>query len=52
MKKIAFTHIDSESKKQYIKPDMQVYDIKASKILCASPDPYGSPDPNNPYDFD
>lgn len=52
MKKIALTHIDSESKKQYIKPSMKVYDIKASQILCASPDPYGSPDPNNPYDFD
>ena len=38
-------------KKQYIKPETQVYDIKPSQILCASPDPYGSPNPEHPYDF-
>jgi hypothetical protein len=36
-------------KKKYIKPTTQVYHIKTPQILCGSP--YGSPDPNNPYDF-
>ena len=38
-------------KKKYIKPDMLVCDIKTSQILCASPDGWGSSDPNNPHDF-
>ena len=38
-------------KKQYIKPSVKVYDIKASQFLCASPDHYGSSDPEHPYDF-
>ena len=40
------------TKNIYIKPEMQVYDINTSQILCASPDPYGSPDPEHPYDFE
>ena len=38
-------------KKQYIKPESQVYDIKTSQILCSSPNPYGSTNPEFPYDL-
>ena len=35
---------DNAMKKKYIKPSMQVYDIKPTQILCGSP--------NNPYQWD
>ena len=34
-------------KKEYKKPEMQVYDIKMTQILCTSGDPYGYPDQFN-----
>jgi hypothetical protein len=37
------------NKKKYIKPTTQVYYLKTTQILCASP--YGGPDPEHPYDF-
>lgn len=41
-------------KKQYNKPDMQVVLIQQPQLLCGSqqgsPAPWGSSDPNNPYD--
>jgi len=40
------------TKKQYMKPTMKIVPIQQHQILCGSPNPWGSPDPNNPYDFD
>lgn len=34
-------------KKEYKKPEMQVYDIKMTQILCTSGDPYDYPLPFN-----
>ena len=32
-------------KKDYKKPEMQVYDVKMTQILCASKEPNGYPGP-------
>ena len=34
-------------KKEYKKPEMQVYDVKMTQFLCTSGDPYDYPDQFN-----
>lgn len=44
-----------KTKKQYMKPTMKIVQIQHHQILCGSPTepaPWGSPNPDNPYDFD
>ena len=38
-------------KKIYKNPSMRVINIQQPQLLSGSPDPWGSSDPNNPYDF-
>ena len=39
-------------KKRYLTPQMEVVKIHQFQLLVGSPDPYGSPDPEHPYEFD
>ncbi len=42
-----------KTKKQYMKPTMKIVPIQQqAQLLAGSPDPWGSPNPDNPYDFD
>lgn len=34
-------------KKEYIKPEMQVYEVKTQQLLVGSPDINGAPDDGN-----
>ena len=38
-------------KKIYKNPSMRVINIQQPQLLSGSPDPWGSQDPKNPYDF-